>query len=318
MASCHLLTPDQVEIPLRSGLTARHGEPGSFPTPPFHLVEMNAPPILRRAIHAQLLQRQVIEQQLALELHGRLLEGLAQQRTHELFETQAAKDTLINMVSHELKAPLTHLKDMTQLLRLKLGLKLEGTTMPEMVSQDLAGIEHSIEQTERLVQELLHTSRIETTLFLLHQQRCDLVELCRQVLAEYAASTGCALTGESLCAPIEVEVDEKRVRQLIISLLTDAHKNAAPGSPIMVKLEHTGPKAIITVSYRGSPPGLGLEFYISRKIVEQHAGRLEVQSSPGNSNTFFIMLPQRLDPAGEQTDIVKHRQRTQALWTVTA
>jgi signal transduction histidine kinase len=218
------------------------------------------------------------------------------------------------MVSHELKAPLTHLKDMTQLLRLK----LEGTTMPEMVSQGLAGIEHSIEQTERLVQELLHTSRIETTLFLLHQQRCDLVELCRQVLAEYAASTGCALTGESLCAPIEVEVDEKRVRQLIISLLTDAHKNAAPGSPIMVKLEHTGPKAIITVSYRGSPPGLGLEFYISRKIVEQHAGRLEVQSSPGNSNTFFIMLPQRLDPAGEQTDIVKHRQRTQALWTVTA
>ena len=99
------------------------------------------------------------------------------------------------MVSHELKAPLTRLKDMTQLLRLKLGLKLEGATMPAMVSQGLVDIEHAIGQTERHVQEVLQTSRIETTLFLLHRQRCDLVELCRAVLEERAASTGCALAG---------------------------------------------------------------------------------------------------------------------------
>jgi len=423
-AGWHLLTPDQVEIPLRSGLTARHGEPGSSPTPALQPVEMNAPHILlvdddpallsalpqtialrlpaarvdiadsaqealeqiqryqyetivsdikmpgmdgldllarihelrpgtptllitghgdqglaiqalrggaydyilkpidrdyfmaalRRALHTQLLQRQVIEQQLALELHAKSLEGLVQQRTHELFEAHAAKDKLINLASHELKTPLTHLKDMTQLLRLK----LEGTDVPEMVSQGLADIEHSIEQTEMLVQELLHTSRIETALFLLHRQRCDLVELCRQVLAEYVANTGCALRCESLCAPIEVEVDMDRVRQLIISLLADAHKNSTPGFPITVKLQQTGPKAIITVSYRGSPPGLGLEFYISRKIVEQHAGRLEVQSFPENRNTYFVMLPQRLDPAEEQADTSKHTQRAQALWTVTA
>ena len=423
-AGWHLLTPDQVEIPLHSGLTARHGEPGSSPTPALQPVEMNAPHILlvdddpallsalpqtialrlpaarvdiadsaqealeqiqryqyetivsdikmpgmdgldllarihelrpgtptllitghgdqglaiqalrggaydyilkpidrdyfmaalRRALHTQLLQRQVIEQQLALELHAKSLEGLVQQRTHELFEAHAAKDKLINLASHELKTPLTHLKDMTQLLRLK----LEGTDVPEMVSQGLADIEHSIEQTEMLVQELLHTSRIETALFLLHRQRCDLVELCRQVLAEYVANTGCALRCESLCAPIEVEVDMDRVRQLIISLLADAHKNSTPGFPITVKLQQTGPKAIITVSYRGSPPGLGLEFYISRKIVEQHAGRLEVQSFPENRNTYFVMLPQRLDPAEEQADTSKHTQRAQALWTVTA
>jgi len=138
------------------------------------------------------------------------------------------------------------------------------------------------------------------------------------VLAEYTANTGCALTCESLCAPIEVEVDMDRVRQLIISLLADAHKNSTPGFPITVKLQQTGPKAIITVSYRGSPPGLGLEFYISRKIVEQHAGRLEVQSFPENRNTYFVMLPQRLDPAEEQADTSKHTQRAQALWTVTA
>src|SRR5260370_7170664 len=114
---------------------------------------------LRRALQAHHLQRQVAEQQLALELHAKLLEGLVQQRTHELFEAQAGKDKLINGASHELNAPLTQLKDMTQLPRLK----LERTDVTEMVSQGLVSIDHSIEQTERLVQELLQTSHIETT-----------------------------------------------------------------------------------------------------------------------------------------------------------
>src|SRR5256885_2358309 len=311
-----LLTPDQVEIRLHSGLTARHSERGISPTPQFHPVEMNAPHILivdddpmllhalpqtvslripeanvdttdsaqgaieqiqkyqydtvvsdikmpgmdglellarirelrpgtptllitghgehdlaiqalrggaydyilkpidrdyfvaalRRAIQTQFLQRQVGEQQLALELHARLLEGLVQQQTRELFEAHTAKEKTIRIISHALKTPLTHLKEMTQLLRLKLGLKLEGTDVPEMVSQGLADIEHSLEQVEMLVQKLLHTSRVETPGFILHRQDCDLVELCGHVLEGYAASTGSTLTCESLRAPIEVEV----------------------------------------------------------------------------------------------------------------
>ena len=424
----HLLTPDQVEIRLHSGLTARYSEPGISPIPPFHPLEMNAPHILivdddpvllralpqtvslrmpeakvdttdsaqgaleqiqkyqydtivsdikmpgmdglellarirelrpgtptllitghgehdlaiqalrggaydyilkpidrdyfvaalRRAIQTQLLQRQVVEQQLTLELHAKLLEGLVQQQTHELFEARTAKDRTIKIVLHALKTPLAHLKEMTQLLRLKLGLKLEGTNVPEMVSQGLVDFEHAIEQIEMLVQELLHTSRIETLMFVLRRQHCNLVELCSHVLEEYAASTGCALTCESLCAPIEVEVDEDRMSQLIISLLSTAQMNSTQGTPITVKLQQIGQKAIITLSYRGSPPRLGMEYYISRKIVEQHDGRLEVESIPEDRSTYFIMLPHSIDPTEEQTDNVKQIQRTEALWTLTA
>src|SRR2546421_7195164 len=424
----HLLTPDQVEIRLHSGLTARYSEPGISPIPPFHPLEMNAPHILivdddpvllralpqtislrmpeakidttdsaqgaieqirlyqydtivsdikmpgmdglelltrirelrpgtptllitghgehdvairalrggaydyilkpidrdyfvaalRRAIQTQFLQRQVGEQQLALELHARLLEGLVQQQTRELFDAHATKEKTIRIISHALKTPLTHLKEMTQLLRLKLGLKLEGTNMLEMVSQGLADIEHSLEQVEKLVQELLHTSRVETPAFILHRQDCDLVELCCHVLEGYAASTCYALSCESLREPIEVEVDEDRISQLIISLLSTAQMSSTPGSPVTVKLQQTERRAMITVSYSGSPPRLGMEFYISRKIVEQHGGRLEVQSVPENRSTYFIMLPYRIGPVEEQTDKVKQIQSTQALWTVTA
>src|SRR5438067_9814402 len=65
---------------------------------------------LRRAIKTQLLQRRVEEQQLALELHAKLLEGLVQQQTHELFDAHATKDKTIRILSHALKTPLTHLK----------------------------------------------------------------------------------------------------------------------------------------------------------------------------------------------------------------
>src|SRR5438067_11052249 len=216
----HLLTPDQVEIRLHSGLTARHREPGISPTPPSHPLEMSAPRVLivdddpvllhalpqtvslrvpeakvdttdsaqgaleqiqkyqydtvvsdikmpgmdglellarirelrpgtptllitghgehdlaiqalrggaydyilkpidrdyfvaalRRAIHTHLLQRRVDEQQRALELHAKLLEGLVQQQTHELFDAHATKDKTIRILSHALKTPLTHLK----------------------------------------------------------------------------------------------------------------------------------------------------------------------------------------------------------------
>src|SRR6266852_9130920 len=60
---------------------------------------------LQRAIQTHQLRRQVVEQQLALELHARSLEHLVQQRTHELVEANATKDKVISVVSHDLNIP---------------------------------------------------------------------------------------------------------------------------------------------------------------------------------------------------------------------
>lgn len=220
------------------------------------------------------------------------------------------------MVLHVLKTPLADLKDRAQLLRLKLGLKREGTNMRDMVSQGLAEIEDSIEQTEIFVQELLTAQDIETTMLSLHRRPCDLVELCRQVLEEFAASTGRALRCASLPAPIQVEVDEKQMARPIISVFSIAYKSSPQGSAITVELQQIGQKAIITVSYRGSFPEVGMQFYLSRKIVEQHGGRLEVHRAPENETRYLILLPRRIDPTAEPTDTVRHTRDTQTLWTI--
>ncbi len=268
---------------------------------------------LERALHTRRLRRQVVEQWLALELHTKSLEHLVQQRTHELVEANATKDKIISVVSQELHLPLAHLKELTQVLRQK----LEGADVAEIVRQALAGIEDAIRRTEVLVQELLDTAHIETTMFILHRQRRDLVELCQSVLEEYTGGTGSALAGECLDAPLEAEVDADRLRQLLSNLLSDARDHSTKGSSITVTLQQAGNKAIITMSDVGSGSELGLGYHVSRHMVEQLGGRLEVQSFPDNRNTCFIMLPHGGEPTTENTDTAKRSWSTKAVWMVT-
>ncbi len=293
---------------------------------------------LQRAIQTHQLRRQVHEQQLALALHATSLERMVQKRTQELVEANATKDTFLSMVSHELKTPLTSLKGKTQLLRRQLK---RGETV-EVVKLGLDDMEHSIARMEVLVNDLLDASHLDTNMFVLHRRRCDLVALCRKLLDEYTIGAGPALVFEAAGEPIEAEVDADRICQVIINLLSNARKYSPKGYPITVTLQQVGYEAIISVRdmgvgipeehlphifeqyYRvpgvevqtGSQTGLGLGLFISQKLVERHAGRIDVQSIPGEGSVFSIVLPLFVDPASENIDATKLAPHTQAVWTI--
>jgi two-component system, sensor histidine kinase and response regulator len=107
------------------------------------------------------------------------------------------------------------------------------------------------------------------------------------------------------------------------------------GSPITLTLQQAGDEAIVTVRDRGigitdamlphiferfyQAPGvetrtgsrarLGLGLYISREIVEQHGGRIEVQSSAEGGTAFSIVLPTSSAPPAEhggETTLTEH------------
>jgi signal transduction histidine kinase len=292
---------------------------------------------LHRAVQAHRLQRQVHDQQLALELHAKSLEHMVLKRTRELVESNAAKDKFLNIVSHELRTPLTSLKGMTQLLRRR----VERADSVTILSSGLADMERSIRRMEVLVNDLLDSSLIETNMFVLHRKRYDLVLLCRGLIEEYTAGHGPSLTFELSGEPLEVEVDVDRISQVIINLLTNARKYSSKGTPITVTLQQAGYEAAITVRdmgvgipaeaqefifdqfYRvrdievqnGAHTGLGLGLYISRKIVERHGGHIEVQSSPGEGSTFTVILPLYIEPTADDDD-AKLLPHTQAVWTI--
>ena len=62
--------------------------------------------------------------------------------------------------------------------------------------------------------------------------------------------------------------------------------------------------------------GLGLGLYISRKLVERHAGRIDVQSVPGEGSVFSVVIPLFVDPTIENDDVAILAPHTQAVWTI--
>jgi signal transduction histidine kinase len=268
---------------------------------------------LSRALHTRQLRRQVEVQQRALERHALSLEQQVEQLTHELAASNAANDAMLNMITHQLASPLMSLMGMTQLFNVQLQ-RADGI---EKVRQGLVKVERDLRRMEVLHQDLQDTSLIRANRLSLHCTSSNLVELCCSVVDEYLASTGVAPTFEAFDDHLQAEVDPGRISQALLNLLSNAYKYSPEGTSITVTLQRSGGEAIISVHdqgpgiaakqlphiweqfyrvpgievQRGSSAGLGLGLYIARAIVEQHGGRLEVQSQAGNGSTFSIVLP---------------------------
>lgn len=294
---------------------------------------------LQRAIQTRQLRRKVTEQQLALSLHAKSLERLVEKRTRELVTANATKDKFLDIVSQELKSPLSNLKGMTQLMLHQLE-RGDATTA---VHQGLVDMERSITRTEVLVQDLLDTSLMETNLFVLRRQRYNLIDLCRQLLDAYTTRAVLSLNCELLGDPIEVEVDKDRFSQVLINLLSNARKFSKKGTPITITLQQSGYEVIVSVQdvgvgipeeylphifeqfYRvpgveiqsGNRAGLGLGLFIARKIVERHGGHIEVQTVLGQGSVFSVVLPVYVDPADTHHPEPPPSLHTQAVWTIT-
>jgi signal transduction histidine kinase len=56
--------------------------------------------------------------------------------------------------------------------------------------------------------------------------------------------------------------------------------------------------------------------YISRKLVERHAGHIDVESVPGEGSLFSVVLPLFIEPATDNDDVAKLLPQTQAVWTI--
>lgn len=229
-----------------------------------------------------------------------------QQAKEKAEAANLAKTRYMSGLSHELRTPLNAIYGFAQLLERDPGLKPWHSS--------ISSIRRSSEHLAGLIEGLLDISRIEAGRLEIMRDRINLHMFLRQVSDIFdaeAADKGLAFTLTTHGRlPTLVGSDEKRLRQIVINLLSNAIRYTERGR-VTLDLTYRNEVAIITVSdtglgiepdqmariwrpferaNRNSVPGSGLGLTITKLLVEILGGDIAVDSTPGKGSTFTVRL----------------------------
>lgn len=239
-------------------------------------------------------------------------------------EAERQKDEFLSIVSHELKTPLTPLKALAQLLRLRLRRHREDGRELDLTSLDtnLRTIERQVDRMAGLVNDLLEVSRAGQGRFQLQAQEFDLVPVLRDVVqrhSEIAAEEGRHRFSLSAPESIVMVGDSMRIEQAVANLVGNAVKYSPSGGEVRVGVTADDGTIAITVRdegigisaedlptlgqpfARGSQrartfSGMGIGLYLARLVAERHGGKLDLASEGEDKGTTVTMELAREGP----------------------
>ena len=223
----------------------------------------------------------------------------------------------INIASHEMKTPTQAILGYSKLIQ----------RHPEKREGMLEAIARNATRLQRLTNDILDVTRIESQSLRLNLERFNLNDVISDVVEDYRSelekSKGSVkLLHEQLNEIIYVEADKNRLSQVISNLLSNAIKFTKEGT-ITVKGEIKDSKALVTIKDTGqgidpeiiprlfskfvakSESGTGLGLFISKSIVEAHGGKIWAGNNHSDANgrgaTFTFSLPLLRPTEGETT-----------------
>jgi two-component system, OmpR family, phosphate regulon sensor histidine kinase PhoR len=219
------------------------------------------------------------------------------------------KSDFIHTISHDLRSPLTAIMGYVELLD-RVG------PLNDQQKQFVKHVQNSAQNITMLVNDLLDLGRIEAGF----DSRKDEVSL-ESILHFTADNLGRQIQDKRLDFTINIEPNLPvlrgnpiRLRQMVDNLLVNAVKYTPEGGKVTIDLHTEGPQIIFQVAdtgvgipasdqphifekfYRASnapkgTPGTGLGLAIVRSIVENHQGRIWVESNVGTGTKFVVVLP---------------------------
>jgi signal transduction histidine kinase/DNA-binding NarL/FixJ family response regulator len=234
------------------------------------------------------------------------------------------RDEVLATTSHDLRNPLSGIKLQGVLLRrlLRADPAVADAEVHERVVHGLDEVDAAITRSLGLIQELLDAACLQAGRQLqLIQRATDLVALATRAVAEHQARTDYhTIQMEGPTNPLVGDWDPLRLARVLDNLLSNALKYSLRGDTIRVALKRetdaAGEWVVLRVQdhgvgipaaelgrifdrfYRGSNVarevrGAGIGLAGVRQIVEQHGGRITVESQEGVGSTFTVRLPLR-------------------------
>ncbi|MFL5307822.1 MAG: sensor histidine kinase [Polyangia bacterium] len=215
--------------------------------------------------------------------------------------------TVLAAVAHEFKNALAPLGMTLQMIerQVKAG--------QPVVAEDLAFSRAQVRLLSGLVDDLLDQARVDLSALPFRPTPADVRAVVEEAVGAFRRANQTPVVADLPDAPLNVVLDPTRMRQVLANLLENAVRYAPPGSPVTVRVRPApGPVARIEVCDRGpglsagdksrvfdrfvrgaaaqGTSGLGLGLYLCRAIVDQHGGRIGVDTAPGAGCTFWIEL----------------------------
>ncbi len=221
------------------------------------------------------------------------------------------KDELINIASHDLKNPLASILTSTFMLKRR---DLAGDAD---AAHYIDNIEQQVQRMRELVANLLDIAKLETGRAVVAQE-VMLRPFLEHVLRDFQISASekhIRIHFQYNVTVQTVEFDPVRIRQALDNLLSNAIKYSSEGQVVNLVAEQTETELVLKVVDTGlgipqkdllhifdrfyrvdseqhqSVEGSGLGLSITRAVVEQHGGRIWVESQPGEGSTFSFSLP---------------------------
>ncbi len=231
----------------------------------------------------------------------------------EIVQTQR---DFVAMIGHELRTPLTIIKGFARTL-----LRRIDTLKPEDAAEALKTIDSRAAQLERLIEDLLYVSKIESREAQLRIEHVDIAALAQAVSHD--------VIGEHEGREVTIDIpalvwpcDETKVALVLRHLVENALKYSSGPEPVVVRASEDDNDLRIDVIDKGvgmvssdiphiferfhqvdgsstrEQGGTGVGLYLCAQLVRVHNGRIWVDSTWGKGSTFSFSLPRGTVTAG--------------------
>ncbi|MDI6764745.1 MAG: ATP-binding protein, partial [Thermodesulfobacteriota bacterium] len=225
----------------------------------------------------------------------------------ELKEADETRMKFIGMASHELKTPLTAIKANIDFI-----LSGKGGNVPDDLRSHLLTIQRNTNRIQATMDHMLDLTRIKSGRLLIDQEPILLSEVVEGYIHEVKPVDKNLTIRVDIPEDLLVYADRNRLHDIFINLLSNAFKFTPEGEKVSIIASQKGDDIFHEIRDTGigipedklqkifeefyqvegnKHGGTGLGLSIAKRVIEEHGGRIWVESQPGKGSVFYFTLP---------------------------